>query len=74
LLVTLALGNRRPSHARNLEVDTWPKAEVEMDRFVHAANIAPFRKLISESELDASRDEGSAQNAYDLACRRWSLI
>jgi|SoimicMinimDraft_17_1059745.scaffolds.fasta_scaffold95704_2 hypothetical protein len=28
-----------------------------MDRVVHAANIALYRKLISESELDASRDE-----------------
>jgi hypothetical protein len=28
-----------------------------MDRVVHAANIALYRKLISESELDALRDE-----------------
>jgi hypothetical protein len=28
-----------------------------MDRVVHAANIALYRKLISESELDPSRDE-----------------
>jgi hypothetical protein len=28
-----------------------------MDLVVHAANIALYRKLISESELDPSRDE-----------------
>jgi hypothetical protein len=28
-----------------------------MDHFVHAANIALYRKLIAESELDPSRDE-----------------
>ena len=28
-----------------------------MDHFVHAANIALYRKLIAESELDSSRDE-----------------
>ena len=28
-----------------------------MDDFVHAANIALYRKLIAESELDSSRDE-----------------
>jgi hypothetical protein len=28
-----------------------------MDQFVHTANIALYRKLIAESELDPSRDE-----------------
>jgi hypothetical protein len=32
--------------------------EVAMQRFVHTANIALYRKLIIESELDQSRDEG----------------
>jgi hypothetical protein len=31
--------------------------EVEMERFVHNENIALYRRLISESELDPSRDE-----------------
>jgi hypothetical protein len=29
-----------------------------MQRFVHNENLALYRKLISESELDLSRDEG----------------
>lgn len=31
---------------------------VAMQRFVHNENLALYRKLISESELDLSRDEG----------------
>ena len=33
------------------------QGEIEMDRVIHPANIALYRKLISESELDPSRDE-----------------
>jgi hypothetical protein len=31
--------------------------EVTLERFVHNANIACYRRLIAESELDPSRDE-----------------
>ena len=31
--------------------------EVEMQRYVHNANIARYQKLIAESKLDPSRDE-----------------
>jgi hypothetical protein len=55
-------------------VDTRPKAEVEMDRFVHAANIALYRKLISESELDASRDEDRHKMLMTLLAGAGSLI
>jgi hypothetical protein len=33
-------------------------SEVGMERFVHNENIALYRRLISESERDQSRDEG----------------
>ena len=31
--------------------------EVMMERFVHNANIAHYRRLIADSELDPARDE-----------------
>jgi hypothetical protein len=31
--------------------------EVMMERFVHDANIAHYRRLIADSELDPARDE-----------------
>jgi hypothetical protein len=31
--------------------------EVEMDRFIHDANIEHYRRLISESQRNPSRDE-----------------
>jgi hypothetical protein len=37
-----------------------------MDRVVHAANIALYRKLISESELNPSRDEDRHQMLITL--------
>jgi hypothetical protein len=33
------------------------RSKAKMQRFVHNENIALYRKLISESELDMSRDE-----------------
>jgi hypothetical protein len=32
-------------------------SELAMDRFVHNENVALYRRLISESERDPSRDE-----------------
>jgi hypothetical protein len=42
-----------------LAIPAWPPEGVEaaMHRFVHNANIAHYRKLIAESEIDPSRDE-----------------
>jgi hypothetical protein len=50
--------NSVPGHDANW----WPSVcsgprEVYVERFVHNANIALYRRLISESELHPSRDE-----------------
>jgi hypothetical protein len=40
---------------RSRSYDLW---ETLMERFVHNENIALYKKLIAESELNQSRDEG----------------
>jgi hypothetical protein len=45
------------ANLRPIRIGLLARWEVKMDHFIHAANIALYRKLIAESELDSSRDE-----------------